>query len=562
MKLSGWDKQLGLASPLKRAAIHGGQTKNPSKNEVGLDVSHQTRTSPEGRGKYFFLDILFHRMSVNAMLRQLERDWCCAPAGRSDSLPEQSRAFVPAEATTMASHKGILLAVLLCCVMLLSLPASTQTTEPETGFWVSDGYGLLVEVSKDGLQAFELTSISCIPGWSATRDSRLKDVFAGNATFHLYDGASGDMKRLHLDGAASDILLRRTSALPARCAAKPDNTPDGNYAMLWQTFAEQYAFFDLRHIDWQSVNRQFRPKVAPATKPEELFDIFRQMIEPLQDAHTGIEAEDIKKEFDGWRNDPNHLEKADWSKAQQVIETSYVRGGLRSFCNGRVQFGKLDHSIGYLRVTAFYGYTDSDNYEMALRELQAALDEVFRDASKFNGLVIDVRLNRGGDDPLGIEIASRLTSRKYLAYSKVARNNAEGTLHFTDPQESWVTPSTRPGFFGNVVLLIGPDTVSAGETFTMAMLGREPHVTLIGLNTQGVFSDVLNRRLPNGWRFHLPNEVYFTAEQRAFDATGVPPDVRVNFFSLEDLSGARDAAIEEGQKLLLGRLGMGGGAYP
>lgn len=400
----------------------------------------------------------------------------------------------------MASHKRILGAVLLSCLMLPALPARTQTsTETETGFWVSDGYRLLVEVSTGGLQAFELTSISCIPGWSAKRDSKLKDVFVGNAKFHLYDGASGDTKRLHIDGTTSDILLRRTLARPATCAAKPNNSPQENYASFWQTFAEQYAFFDLRHLDWQSVDRQFRPKVGPAMKLEELFDVLRQMIEPLQDAHTGIEAEDIKKEFDGWRNDPTHLEKADWKKAQEIIETRYVRGGLRSYCNGRVQFGLLEHSIGYLRITAFYGYVDSDNYELALHQLQTALDEVCRDAKKFNALVIDVRLNQGGDDPLGIEIASRLTSRTYLAYSKVARNNAEASLRYTDPQESCVVPSTRPGFSGPVVLLTGLDTVSARETFTMAMLGREPHVTRIGLNTQGVFSDVPNRRLPNGW---------------------------------------------------------------
>jgi hypothetical protein len=65
MKPLSWDKQLGLASPLKSAAIQSGQTNHPSKNEVGLDVSHHIHLSPEGRGKYFFLDILFHRMSVN-----------------------------------------------------------------------------------------------------------------------------------------------------------------------------------------------------------------------------------------------------------------------------------------------------------------------------------------------------------------------------------------------------------------------------------------------------------------------------------------------------------------
>jgi len=63
MKPSSGDKQLGMLSPLKSAAMQSGQTKNPSTNEVGLDVSHQACTSPEGRGKYFFLDILFHRMS-------------------------------------------------------------------------------------------------------------------------------------------------------------------------------------------------------------------------------------------------------------------------------------------------------------------------------------------------------------------------------------------------------------------------------------------------------------------------------------------------------------------
>ena len=49
MKPLSWDKQLGLASPLKYAAIQSGQTNNPSKDKdvardkVGLDASHHTR---------------------------------------------------------------------------------------------------------------------------------------------------------------------------------------------------------------------------------------------------------------------------------------------------------------------------------------------------------------------------------------------------------------------------------------------------------------------------------------------------------------------------------------
>ena len=63
MKPSSWDKQLGLASPRKRAASQSDQTNNPSKNEVrnevGLDVSHHTRISRRGGEKSFFLTSSF-----------------------------------------------------------------------------------------------------------------------------------------------------------------------------------------------------------------------------------------------------------------------------------------------------------------------------------------------------------------------------------------------------------------------------------------------------------------------------------------------------------------------
>ena len=65
MKPLSWDKQLGLVSPLKCAAIQSGQTKDPSKDpskdkdevvdEVGLDASHHTRIFLRGGENLFFL---------------------------------------------------------------------------------------------------------------------------------------------------------------------------------------------------------------------------------------------------------------------------------------------------------------------------------------------------------------------------------------------------------------------------------------------------------------------------------------------------------------------------
>jgi hypothetical protein len=64
MKPLSWDKQLGLASPLKCAAIQSGQT-NPSmdkveaEDEVGLDASHHIRIFLRGGENLFSLTSSF-----------------------------------------------------------------------------------------------------------------------------------------------------------------------------------------------------------------------------------------------------------------------------------------------------------------------------------------------------------------------------------------------------------------------------------------------------------------------------------------------------------------------
>jgi hypothetical protein len=452
-------------------------------------------------------------------------------------------------------HRLRLLIIYLSLALLANAQKEHQSKFAE-GLWLTDGYGEFVEFGGRDLRTYELTSISCIPAQTRqrneTRSSNSIAVFpSGNSVITIR--RTDDPNTLHMrwDWAAADIILRRTAMPPEQCKHNPPNTPPGNYAIFWQTFAEQYPFFVLRKVDWHAVDRQYRPRVTATTTREELFHIFEQMIEPLEDTHTSLEARDIKMEFTGWRQDAGHLTDAAWKKVASIIETNYVQDTPRAYCKGHIQFAMLRNSIGYLRVTTFYDYADG-SYADELQSLQRSLDSIFESARQLKGLVIDVRLNQGGDDPLGIEIASRLTEKKYLAYAKVARNSTslDAPVTFSEKQPVWIVPSARPSFKGNVALLIGPDTVSAGETFTMALMGREPHVLRIGLNTQGVFSDVLQRALPNGWYFALPNEVYYTQDGKAFDATGIPPDIHVPFFTPADLLRSRDAVLEEALRQL------------
>ena len=224
------------------------------------------------------------------------------------------------------------------------------------------------------------------------------------------------------------------------------------------------------------------------------------------------------------------------------VTDHFLTTKLRKFANGQIAYGHVSKKIGYLRILAMGGYSQRGNIENNLRILRSTLDTIFSDGD-LSALVLDLRIDFGGSDALGIAIASRLATADYLAFTKSARSSPTDLTAFTTGQPIMVYPSERPSFRGPIVELIGPLTQSAGETFTQALLGRTPRVIRVGENTQGLFSDVLSRRLPNGWMTYLPNEVFRTKEGHAFDALGIPPDIRVPVFAASDIVRNRDPAL-------------------
>ena len=438
------------------------------------------------------------------------------------------------------------------------------------GLWGSEGYGYVFEIKGDGLKTFEVTTQTCLPGFTAKREKNQNSD--REVTFRTTDGdeyfvrAGGtvDHRLLHNVGSASDIRIDRLLKLPSQCDHFTANTPRDNFEVFTRTWAEQYISFDLKHADWDQIVSRNRAQVTDETSPTALFGILRSMIEPFGDAHTTINTLKLKLRFHGIRPGTDRLvrdlagndgfdqfEKTGMRKILAVTNRAYIRGPLGKFCNDQVQFGRIDDTTGYLRILSFADYSKHGGFEQGLLALEAALDAIFSDPT-LKAFVIDVRINFGGYDPYGLVIASRLATREYLAYTKYAREDPVEHDKWTPGDPSIIQPSTRASFHGPVVELTGPLTISGGETFTQALMGRVPHVTRIGENTQGVFSDVLVRRLPNGWFFGLPNEVYQTPGGNAFDGSGIPPDISVPVFSAVDLATSADPAVARALEVLRG----------
>jgi Peptidase family S41/Tricorn protease C1 domain len=448
------------------------------------------------------------------------------------------------------------LLIILCVVLALPVVKAPAAAQSLDGYWLSDGYGYLAEIKGGEIKMFEITSLSCIAAdtyklKAEPADPRGMRFVNGDDVIFVSPGPSPNTEWFHAPDAASKILFRRTAARPEVCARPTPNDPVTNFEIFAATFAAHHGFLKHRGVDWDAVTKTYRAKVNQETKPEELFEIFKAMIEPLHDAHTFISARDIKKGYGGKRPGTLALTADERKRTIEILESRYLEDKLRSFCNGHLLYARLKGGAGYLRIDAFHGYAKG-GFDEGARALDAALDEILQDAQSLRGLVIDVRINNGGADPYGVQIAGRLTDKAYVAFIKRARNDAKNPESWTAPQPVTVRPSDRPRFLKPVIELIGPATVSAGETFTMALMGRRPHITRIGDNTQGVYSDVLVRQLPNGWRFGMPNEVFLNEQGKHFEAAGVPPDIRLPVFPKADLEASRDPILEKALELLSG----------
>ncbi|MGX9888695.1 S41 family peptidase [Streptomyces sp. NPDC002276] len=439
----------------------------------------------------------------------------------------------------------------------LAAPTASATGSDHTtdGLWRMDGYGTVVAVGHGRYQEYQTTAVSCLKGDTARQTGPGTYAMDGDVVT-VRPGKDGNHASVAVASSVGHRNLRRIPALPAACTRPTPKDPLTSFDVFWQSYEENYPFFAAKGIDWHAVRAQYRPLVHANTTRTELFDIFSRMVRPLYDAHVAVQDGDrvFAEGRPGTAVPDDELD----AKVKKFIEARDLANApyRQDFANGRITYADLPGSsrIGYLRISGFDGYLPDDeaSYAAQLAELDRALNTVLtpRRSQHLHGLIIDLRINGGGSDALGIHIAQRLTDTPYIAYSKRARNNPTNPNRHTHPEPIPVLPAHAPHYTGPVAILTGGSTVSAGETFTQALIDRPGHTIRIGQPTQGVFSDVMERKLPNSMTAYLPNEEYLTDSGHTFDGTGIPPEVTVPVFTKEEFTAGRDSGFDRAVKML------------
>jgi carboxyl-terminal processing protease len=96
---------------------------------------------------------------------------------------------------------------------------------------------------------------------------------------------------------------------------------------------------------------------------------------------------------------------------------------------------------------------------------------------------------------------------------------------------------------------------SGGEVFALA-IKQLPHVTIIGDHTNGIFSYQLEKKLPNGWRYCLSYQKYFSADMVCYEGKGVPVDIKL-LNKKTDIENGIDPLIIRALKVLKSKKNAG-----
>lgn len=311
-------------------------------------------------------------------------------------------------------------------------------------------------------------------------------------------------------------------------------SPIDSFEQLWRDFDENYAFFELREVDWQAQYESHRPLVDKHTTAGELFTVLSEMLRPLNDAHVTLEGEDgtefsaggTPNFFQAFSED--QVDQLDRIRQQNLADAGF--GTVRK-ATSLIRY-QTSSRLGYLRIRAFEGPSK--------KRLKRALDRLLGELSELEGLIIDIRGNPGGEDAIAYAIANRFVALQQEGHHKWTKTGPANDS-FGDRETWMLEPEGATQFTAPIVLLTNGAAYSAADVFALAMT-QIPHVTLIGEPTAGVFSDMLERELPNGWSYTMSHQSYCAPNGECYEGVGVPVDQSVQN-TPEDLATGRDSVL-------------------
>ncbi len=389
------------------------------------------------------------------------------------------------------------------------------------------------------------------------------------------------------------------------------STPEGRLTVfddVWETILERYYDPAFHGVDWQAKRNTFRAAAGRAANSQEFYELLRQMIASLRDAHTRIYSPEEKSDWWNPRFVTVGLTVREIQGVPTVIHVEPNSGAARTdlragdvivsidnipvadYLAQRMRANSLENDVttrfravaslfdgpagtevkvGWATrhgkqksaVLARYwsqrhlGFSNQRKGKIAVLKIDAFTQSVAVDFSKSlpsvlegaEGIVLDLRGNGGGDAEAMADIASLFLDEGTNLGKFADRSGASFELQ-TFSKRLWRSPNLLPTKLP-LVVLTSENTSSAAEILVAALQNKH-RAQVIGTDTCGCVLAIRNRHaLPDGGVLDVSEFDYRTAFGVRLEGAGVKPD-KLTRATRADVYSQRDGAMDLAKQIL------------
>ena len=286
--------------------------------------------------------------------------------------------------------------------------------------------------------------------------------------------------------------------------------PVSVFDYLWNKVDQQYAFFDIKGVNWDSVYEVYRPKVFDDMDNDSLFRVCAAMLNTLQDGHTNLISG-----FDVSRNDSVYYRMImNKNIDTQVVTMNYLTLNYHS-TGGFAHNAIRDGHVAYVRYSSFENTVS-----------ESALKYIVNRYKDCDGMILDLRQNSGGSVDNIRQLLSIFDNHKQPLYQTQIKSGPKHN-EFTELETVYATdtcilktPYTKP-----VAVLIDRGSYSATSFFALCTMGY-PNIRLFGDYSGGGLGLPNGGGLPNGWTYRFSITRTIALDGGNYE-NGVPPEERV-----------------------------------
>lgn len=425
---------------------------------------------------------------------------------------------------------------------LASPPALRQTT-PVSGATAVDPNLRFIQVEFDqdmaeGSHSWvgggdTFPTLRGMPYWTGPRTAVLPVSLVPDHDYALAVNSSSFTNFRGRDGtpATPTPLTFRTG--PARPAPDPTVVARTENAasipVLRRHLDRYYAHRDVHKVDWETAFRKADASLKDANSPTVFAEAAGKLLAAAEDLHVTLAVEG--------RLFASHSRRVPYNCNPQTLR-QLVPAWQK--LGPRVVSGRFSDDIGYLLI-ASWDREHADTLDQAQLALDALLDT--------KGLIVDVRMNAGGDEGWAQQFAGRFITAE-LPYAQAAYRAVDEPGGFTQPIPRVLRPDgEHQRYAGQVVVLMGHYNMSSTESFLL-MLRQVPGCKLIGETSFGSSGNPQPHGLPNGVIVNLPCWKDMDLDGHLIEGVGVRPDVEIKAAPADFAKG--DPVLEAALKLLRG----------